>query len=44
MLSSDLKGGSLENKITNQLIIPTTVPTTYFQVVNTTIMTDNDFE
>ena len=29
--------GGLENKIVNQLIIPTTVPPTYLQVVNTTI-------
>ena len=34
----------MKNKIVNQLIIPTAVSTTYFQVVKTTISTVDEFE
>ena len=39
-----LTGGTVENKIVNQIIIPTTVLPTHFQVVNTKISTVNGVE
>ena len=44
MWFSHLTGGTVENKIVNQLIIPTTGLPTYCQVVNTTIITVDEFE
>ena len=44
MIQPPDRGVTVENKMVNQLIIPTTVPPTYYQVLNTTISTVDEFE